>query len=137
MSSARSLLVHSVSFASSAKRRCCVEKHVSTNVYFFVLGSYTLNCRAELAIGNSLAEGWVEPALQNSGVLFGERTRAVNQTRACSSMIGLCDTVWLVQIRSSPQTGDGCITGPGTGASASRTGALNVVAVFFTGSSTG
>ena len=56
--------------------------------------------------GNSLADGWSEPFLQKSG-FAGGRTREVNQTRPFSSNIGLCMLVWLSQIGSSPQYGDG------------------------------
>jgi hypothetical protein len=53
--------------------------------------------------GKSLADGWLDPALQKSGLLFGGRTRAVIQTRPVSSSIGLCTVARLVQIGSVPQ----------------------------------
>src|SRR3990172_1519678 len=53
-------------------------------------------------------------------------------------MIGLCELVLLVQILSAPHTGEGCSGAPATtGVSASRTSAVNVVAVFVFGSSIG
>jgi hypothetical protein len=41
----RLLLSQSVLFASSAKFRWCVPKHVSMNVNCLVFGSYTVTCR--------------------------------------------------------------------------------------------
>jgi len=46
--------------------------------------------------------------LQKSG-LAGGRTREVNHTRPFSSSIGLCMLVWLSQIGSGPQMGEGSI----------------------------
>lgn len=68
----------------------------------FVFGSYTARWRPELASGKSLAEGWLDPALQKSG-LGGGRTLEVIQTRPFSSNIGLCTVARLVQIGSVPQ----------------------------------
>src|SRR2546425_741877 len=73
-------LVQSVWLASSANIRWCVLKHVPMCVSFFVVGSYTARCRPALAIGNSLAEGWLDPSLHTSG-LSGGRTAEVIQTR--------------------------------------------------------
>src|SRR3977135_3648415 len=55
--------------------------------------------------GNAFAAGWFDPFLQKAGFSKG-RILAVNQTRACSSIIGLCMLVWLSQMASSPQYGD-------------------------------
>ncbi len=75
--------------------------------------------------------------MQNAG-LAADATREVNQTRPFSSNIGLCMLVWLSQITSSPQYGDGC---KGfcfdEGVFGSRTGILTCVALCFAGSSTG
>src|SRR5215475_4600892 len=99
-------LVHSVLLASSAKTRWCVWKHVLIRVILPVCGSYMERWRLDCSIGNSLAEGWSEPFLQKSGFAGGP-TREVNQTRPLSSNIGLCMLVWLSQIGSGPQYGDG------------------------------
>src|SRR5262245_44492574 len=95
-------LAHYVWWASSAKTRWCVGKHVLISVILPVFGSYIERCRLDVSIGVSFAEGWSEPFLQKSG-LAGGRTRDVNQTRPCSSSIGLCMLVWLSQIGSGPQ----------------------------------
>ena len=76
-------------------------------VSFFVFGSYIARWRPARSIGNSFADGWLEPALQKSG-LSGGRTAEVIQTRPCSSNIGLWTLFLLVQIGSSPQYGEGC-----------------------------
>src|SRR5881628_2348616 len=94
--------VHSVRFASSANIRWCVLKQVLMCVSFWVLGSYMARWRPARVSGNSLAEGWLEPALQNAG-LSGGRTVDVSQTRPRSSNIGLCTLFLLVQIASLPQ----------------------------------
>src|SRR5688572_16316430 len=98
-------LVQSVRFASSANIRWCVPKQVATCFISFVFGSYTARWRPELFSGKSFAEGWLDPALQKSG-LFGPRTLDVIQTRPFSSNIGLCTFARLVQIGSVPQYGD-------------------------------
>src|SRR5207342_120126 len=82
------LEVHSVLLASSAKIRWWVGKQVEISVNLSVAGSYIDRWRPALSIGNALADGWSDPFLQKSG-LAGGRTRAVNQTRAFSSMSGL------------------------------------------------
>ncbi len=87
--------------------------------------------------GNSLADGWSEPALQNAG-FSGARTAEVSHSRPRSSSIGLWTLFLLVQIASSPQYGDGA----GTllevaGVLGSRTVSLIWLIVFATGSSTG
>src|SRR5438094_5287589 len=104
-------LVHRVLSPSSANTRWCVGKQVLISVIFPVLGSYMDRCRLADSIGVSFADGWSEPFLQTSG-LAGGRTREVNQTRPCSSSIGLCMLVWLSQIASAPQYGDGVIGFP-------------------------
>src|SRR5207249_12126019 len=93
--------------------------------------------RFDCSTGNSFAEGWSDPLLQNSG-LAGAPTRDVNQTRPCSSSIGLCMLVWLSQIGSGPQYGVGSIAFCfDEGVLGSRTSILTCVALCFTGSSTG
>src|SRR5712691_882345 len=129
--------VHTVLLASSAKIRWCVGKHVLISVNFPVAGSYMERWRLAASIGNTFAEGWSDPFLQKSG-LAGGRTRALNQTRAFSSMIGLCMLVWLSQIGLSPQTGEGAIgKSLELGVFGSRTGCFTWVAVCVFGSRTG
>src|SRR5437667_9263267 len=102
-----------------------------------VFGSYIERCRPDSLSGATLADGWSDPFLQKSG-LAGGRTRAVNQTRAFSSMIGLCMLVWLSQIGLSPQTGEGAIGKSfELGVRGSRTGCFTSVAVCVFGSRTG
>src|SRR5438874_3834677 len=48
-------LVHRVLFASSAKTRWCVEKHVLISVILPDLGSYIDSCRLDASIGVSFA----------------------------------------------------------------------------------
>ena len=91
----------------------------------------------DCSTGVSFADGCSEPFRQKSGFAGGP-TREVNQTWPFSSIIGLCMLVWLSQIASSPQYGDGaialffdvCVLG-------SRTGIFTVLAVCVSGSSTG
>src|SRR5882672_11383989 len=97
---------HNVLLASSANAMWWVVKHRSIWVILSVWGSYSAACRPALSIGNSLAEGRSEPLRQKSGVA-GLRMRAVSQSRPSRSSIGLCTEVWLCQIISSPQWGDG------------------------------
>src|SRR5580765_2687481 len=96
-------LVHSVLFASLAKYRWCVEKQVLMSFHSPVFGSYTERCRGESLSGAIFAEGWLEPALQNSGCAPAGRMREVNHTRPCASIIGLWMLVCPSQIGSSPQ----------------------------------
>src|SRR5688572_4564615 len=63
------LLVHSVLLASSAKIRWCVGKQVLINVHLFAAGSYIERWRPALSIGNTFADGWLEPFLQKAGLL--------------------------------------------------------------------
>src|SRR6266481_2627851 len=131
------LLVHKVLLASSAKIRWCVGKHVLIKVNLPVAGSYIDRWRLASCSGNTLADGWSDPALQTSG-LAGGRIRAVIQTRPFSSIIGLCVLVWLSQIWASPQYGDGAIgLSFEDGVLGSRTGCFTSVAVWCTGSRTG
>jgi hypothetical protein len=85
-----------------------------------------------------MAEGWLDPALQKSG-LSGGRTVAVSQTRPLASSMGLWTLLLLVQMTSSPQYGDGCgIVGAAEGGVfGSRTVKGTRLAVWRTGSSTG
>src|SRR3989442_15808537 len=86
-----------------------------------VFGSYTARWRLASTIGNSFADGWLDPSLQKSGLLGG-RTAEVIQSRPLSSNIGLCTLFLLVQMTSSPQYGEGCgIAGPVGGVFGSRT----------------
>src|SRR5438093_11633179 len=107
-------------------------------ISFPVAGSYTARCRLALLIGNSFAEGWLDPALQKSG-LSGGRTAEVIHTRPRSSSIGLCTLFLLVQMTESPQYGDGWgIWGPAAGrVLGSRTVNGTRLAVCRAGSSTG
>ena len=77
-------------------------KQVSIIVYFIVFGSSIAAWRPDWLIGNTLAEGWSEPALQNAGLSL-PRTAAANQARPLPSIMPL----WLferwLQIFSSPQ----------------------------------
>src|SRR5438309_6500522 len=125
-------LVHSVLLASSAKTRWWVGKHVLIRVIFPVLGSYMERCRLDCSTGKSLADGWSDPFLQKSG-FAGGRTREVNQTRPFSSNIGLCMLVWLSQMRSSPQNGDGSIgLCFDDGVAGSRTSSFTFLGLCFT-----
>src|SRR5688572_23725973 len=89
--------------ASCAKFRWNVPKQVSTSSNFFVLGSKTVYCRPLLLIGNSLAEGCVEPSLQKSGFAAGGRIRDVLHIRPFWSIVLLCVMLRLLQYSSSPQ----------------------------------
>ena len=84
---------------------------MSTYVYLPVVGSYIAIWRPDWFSGNSFADGWLEPALQNAGCVSGARTTAVYQTRPFSSSIGLCALALLSQIASVPQYADGCVGG--------------------------
>src|ERR1700686_3467070 len=79
-------LDQSVRLASKPNCTWWVGKQVLTDVNFWVAGSSMTTWRFEVAIGNALAEGWSDPALQKSGLAAG-RTLAANQTRAFSSNI--------------------------------------------------
>src|SRR6185436_4248991 len=63
-------------------------EQVSTKLYFIVLGSRMVSWRTFFSIGNSLADGWLEPCLQKSGLL-GPRIAAASQTRPFLSNIAL------------------------------------------------
>src|SRR3954454_5679183 len=86
----------SVLLASSANAMWWVVKQRSTCVSLSVFGSYIAACRGAVSVGNSFADGWSEPFLQNAG-FCGGRMRAVSQTRPSWSSIGLCTEVWLFQ----------------------------------------
>src|SRR5215216_2426355 len=102
-------LIQRVRLASSANIRWCVPKQVEMCFISFVFGSYTATWRPELLSGKSFADGWLDPALQKSGLLGG-RTRAVIQIRPRSSSIGLCTFARLFQIGSVPQYGEATAT---------------------------
>src|SRR5262249_20081804 len=92
--------------------------------------------RLALCSGNTLADGWSEPCLQKSG-LAGSRTRAAIHTRPFSSIIWLWMLVWLSQIGSGPQYGEGAMgLSLEDGVFGSRTGGFTCVAVCVFGSST-
>src|SRR5882724_11549997 len=102
-----------------------------------VAGSYVERWRFASSSGNTFADGWSDPFLQKSG-LAGGRTRAVIQILPVSSIIGLCMLVWLSQIGSSPQYGDGAIgLSFDDGVFGSRTGCLSSVTELLTGSRIG
>src|SRR5262249_4288733 len=92
---------------SSANMRWCVPKQVPICVSCFVFGSYIARCRLARASGKSLADGWLDPALQKSGV-SDPRIADVIPTRPRSSSIGLGTVFLLGQSGSHPQYGDGC-----------------------------
>src|SRR5262249_31805327 len=115
----------------------CVAKHVLMCVSCLVFGSYAARWRPALAIGNSFADGWVDPSLQKSG-LAGGRTAEGIQPRPFSSNIGFCTLVLLVQMTSSPQYGEGRgIAGSVAGVFGSRTVNGTRLTRWFTGSRTG
>src|SRR5262249_4455960 len=91
-----------VSSPFSEKARWCVPKQVLISVIFCVFGSYIATWRPEVLIGVTLADGWSEPSWQKAGVCAG-RMGVVIHTRPLASIIGLCITVWLSQIFSSPK----------------------------------
>src|SRR5256885_11227186 len=80
--------VHSVRLASSANIRWWVLKQVLMWVSFWVLGSYTARWRPDRASGNSFADGWLDPALQNGGA-SGGRPGEGGHTRARPSDNGV------------------------------------------------
>src|SRR5438132_5308330 len=104
---------------------------------FFVFGSYRATWRTDISMGNRLADGCVDRALQYAGA-FGVRILAVNQSRPCESNMGLCTSLRLVQIALSPQYGEDFNTGPAAwGNFGSGGGNSTVDVVPWTGSSTG
>src|SRR5215471_21300026 len=82
--------------------RWCVPKQVSRVVICFVFGSYSSIWRPLWLIGNALADGWVDPSLQNACVWFC-LTRAAIHTRPWLSMEKLWAFAWLCHMASSPQ----------------------------------
>src|SRR6516165_10258622 len=130
-------LVHSVLSASLAKFRWWVGKQVLISVNLPLAGSYIDRWRLASFSGKTCAEGWLDPSLQKAGFVGG-RTLAVNQTRPFSSIIGLCVVVWLSQMGSAPQYGDGSIAAVfEVGVLGSRTGCLISLTELCAGSSTG
>src|SRR5215467_8892970 len=85
-------LAQSVRLASKPNCTWWVGKQVPTMVKFVDAGSNMTTWRFDVLIGNILAEGWSEPAWQNSGLAAG-RILAAYQTRAFSSSIRLCGMV--------------------------------------------
>src|SRR5262249_50050938 len=101
-------LSHSVWSGSEPKLRWWVGKQVLISVNVLVAGSENDTLGPAASSGKTFADGWSEPALQKAGFGLG-RTRAVYQTRFFSSSIGLCVSVLLSQIGSSPHQGEGPI----------------------------
>src|SRR4051794_20271657 len=99
---------------------------------FFVAGSYTANCRPERSTGVAFADGRSDPVLQNPGLSLA-RMRDVYHSLPRSSNIGLCTVVWLSQIASSPQIGDGFRGGGCPGVLGSRYGTFTWLVVLCTG----
>ena len=95
-------LVQIVLLASSANIKWCVPKQVLMCVSCRVFGSHIARCRPALAIGYSFADGWLEPALQKSG-LAGGRTADVIHSLPFASNIGLWTLFLLSQITSLSQ----------------------------------
>src|SRR4029450_5798383 len=75
-------------------------------LYFIVLGSSIDTWRPDRSSGNTLAEGWSEPCLQNAGFSI-PRTAAANHTRPCLSNMPLWLLARWLQIFSSPQEAEG------------------------------
>src|SRR5688572_26129014 len=96
-------LVHSRSCASNC--RWCVLKHVSTKVYFIVFGSSTATWRLVRSVGNTFADGWLEPFLHASW-FAGLRTEAASHMRPSRPNIALWLLAFEFQIFSSPQYGE-------------------------------
>jgi len=110
---------------------------VSISVNLPLCGSYIDNCRPDVAIGITLADGWLEPSLQKSGLRAG-RMRAVNHTWPFSSIMGLCISVLLSQMGLSPHTADGANRSfLSDGVLGSRTGCSTSVDVAVFGSRIG
>src|SRR5262249_11085418 len=115
-------------------------------LYFIVFGSSIDTWRPERSSGNTLADGWSEPFLQNAGLSI-PRTAAANHTRPFLSNMPLWLLAFWVQIFSSPQYAEACIGfeeaeawngGPyDSGVSGSLTGILKNVTVCVFGSRIG
>src|SRR5580765_5141026 len=107
-------------------------------VVCFVFGSYNSSCRPLCVSGNNFADGWSDPAWHHGIVAFC-RIRDAAQTRAWPSIAKLWVLVWLVQIASSPQYGDGCGGGvlAALGVFGSRTVSFTWPAVWRVGSMVG
>src|SRR5688500_4172518 len=131
------LEVQSVLSASSAKITWCVGKQVEINVQLAFAGSYIERWRAALSIGATCADGCEDPFRHHFG-FAGGRMRAAAQTRPFASIIWLCVLVWLSQIGSAPQYGEGAMVSVRCeGVFGSRTGCFTSLVTCFTGSSTG
>src|SRR5258708_32058029 len=100
--------------------------------------------RADFSNGNTLADGWSEPCLQNAGSSM-PRTVAVSQSRPFLSNMELWLFARVSQSFSSPQWADGCngftlpaCPGPNdSGISGSATGSLKNDTLFVFGSRIG
>ena len=77
-------------------------KQVSTNEYFIVFGSSTETWRGDRSIGNTLADGWSDPFLQNAGLSM-PRTVAAIHTRPFLSNMALCLLAFVSHSTVSPQ----------------------------------
>src|SRR6476659_9081074 len=121
-----------------SKFRWWVPKQVSIVATFLVLGSYISIWRPLCSSGNACADGWLDPLRQKSGVGFG-RMRAAIHTRPCASIEKLWAVVWLVQIASSFQYGDGWVGGlfAWLGVFGSRTSSFTCVTLLCPGVTTG
>src|SRR5688572_15639413 len=109
-----------------------------------VLGSSIATWRPERSSGNTFADGWSEPFLQNAG-LAGPRTAAASHRRPRLSSIELWLLARVSQIASSPQYAEACIglsaaawPGPSeSGMAGSCTGSLKNVTWWVFGSRIG
>src|SRR5262245_17965337 len=107
------------------------------SVHLSALGSNIERWRVDWSIGKTFAEGWLEPLRQKAGFWYG-RTRAVNHTRPCSSIMGLWLLVMLSQIGLGPQCAEGCMgSSRWFGVFGSRTGCSTSATVFVLGSRIG
>ncbi len=71
-------------------------------LYFMVLGSSIATWRVDFSSGNSLADGWSEPRLQNAGLSM-PRTVAASQSRPLLSNMELWLFARVSQSFSAPQ----------------------------------
>ena len=95
-----------------------------------VFGSYIDEVAVGLFEREELRRGMVRALLAEVRIVPADGLATVNQTRPFSSNIGLCMLVWLSQIGSSPQYGDGAIgLSFEDGVFGSRTGIFTCVAL--------
>ena len=94
--------------------------------------------RCSASIGNAWpTDDPIPPGTTPASAVW--RMRAAAQTRPCLSIAKLCAVVWLFQIASSPQYGDGCGGGvfAALGVFGSRTVSFTWLAALRVGSTTG